>query len=234
MICFPLEQKPDWRRPPFATILLIIINVCCFLFWQLDDNAETVAAVEYYFESELPEIELPAYEKYILQHENDKTINYVDRVKTEEDKDSYKVFLFQMIMNNLKKEGFSQKFREQFRGQYYRGYAKKYRDRNERGQTLNFTNGSTCSVEWRSFNLLPVQTWDEFERILKVAVETITQFISRVKEKNFNYSTRVSYKTDKKEILILDKLDMILPRRQRFDDELNEAMEQEPEDYPEQ
>ena len=102
MICFPLEQKPDWRRPPFATILLIIINVCCFLFWQLDDNAETVAAVEYYFESDLPEIELPAYEKYIQQHEIDKTINYVDRVKTEEDKDSYKVFLFQMMRGDGK------------------------------------------------------------------------------------------------------------------------------------
>ena len=102
MICFPLEQKPDWRRPPLVTILLIFINICCFLFWQLDDNQETVEAVEYYFESDLPEIELPAYEKYIEQNENNKTINYVDRVKTEADKNSYKLFLFQMMRGDGK------------------------------------------------------------------------------------------------------------------------------------
>lgn len=97
MICFPMEQIPDWRRPPFATILLILINVCCFLFFQLDDNAETAVAVEYYFESDLPEIELPAYDKYVQHNKSDKTINYIDRIKTQENKQDYKVFLFQMM-----------------------------------------------------------------------------------------------------------------------------------------
>lgn len=102
MICFPLEQKPDWRRPPLATILLILINVCCFLFWQLDDSAETVAAVEYYFESDLPEIELPAYDKYVQQNKNNKTINKVNRIKTEADKESFNFYLFQMMRGDGK------------------------------------------------------------------------------------------------------------------------------------
>lgn len=114
--------------------------------------------------------------------------------------------LFQMMMNNMKKAGFSEKFRAQYRKQYYRGYAKHYTDRHERAQTLNFTNGRTNTVEWRSMNLLPVETWEEFEGLLVVAVTTITEFIDRVKKKNFNYSTRVSYKFDKKEVINVETI----------------------------
>lgn len=97
MLCFPLDQAPDWRRPPVVTIFLIVINVCCFLFWQLDDNREAVEAFDYYFQSELPDIELPAYEKYIHDNKNDETINYVERIKSEANKNNYKMFLYQMM-----------------------------------------------------------------------------------------------------------------------------------------
>ena len=102
MLCFPLEQKPDWRHPPFATILIIVINICCFLFWQLDDNSETVTAVEYYFESDLPKIELPAYAVYIQKEKDDKTINYVDRVQSNADAEEFEVLLFQLMRGDGK------------------------------------------------------------------------------------------------------------------------------------
>ena len=97
MLCFPLDQAPDWRRPPFVTIFLIVVNICCFLFWQLDDNREASEAFDYYFQSELPEIELPAYEVYIKPSKKDKTINYVEQVKSTEDEESFNIFLYQMM-----------------------------------------------------------------------------------------------------------------------------------------
>jgi hypothetical protein len=53
-LAFPLNGRPDWRRPPVITLLLIALN--CIIYFgpeQFDQNAARKAAT-YYAQSELP------------------------------------------------------------------------------------------------------------------------------------------------------------------------------------
>ncbi|HID49382.1 MAG TPA: rhomboid family intramembrane serine protease [Chromatiales bacterium] len=61
----PLQSKPDWHNPPVMTLLLILVNVLVFLAGQFNDDQLEHDAQAYYFSSDLPEIELPAYLRYL-------------------------------------------------------------------------------------------------------------------------------------------------------------------------
>ena len=78
----PLDRKPDWRHPPIITLLLILANLMCFFVWQINDDQYEHEAVNYYFSSDLPEIELSAYRRYLENPGNPTafpdTINYLD------------------------------------------------------------------------------------------------------------------------------------------------------------
>ncbi|WP_051710640.1 rhomboid family intramembrane serine protease [Andreprevotia chitinilytica] len=65
MLILPLPAKPDWRRPPWVTLLLIA--VCCIIYFglQFDDDARRVSAFEFYHEAGLDKLELPLYLKYL-------------------------------------------------------------------------------------------------------------------------------------------------------------------------
>ncbi len=60
MIILPLPARPDWRRPPIATLLLIVLCVAVFLI-QGKDAQRMQAAQQYYLGSGLARQELPAY-----------------------------------------------------------------------------------------------------------------------------------------------------------------------------
>jgi len=66
----PLARSPDWRRPPVVTLALILLNVLVFFGLQLDDEQAEHEAFEYYFSTALPEIELPAYKRYLDDPDN--------------------------------------------------------------------------------------------------------------------------------------------------------------------
>jgi len=78
----PLDRKPDWRHPPLVTLLLILANLLCFFVWQINDDQYEHEAANYYFSSELPEIELAAYYRYLETPGNPTAfpdaINYLD------------------------------------------------------------------------------------------------------------------------------------------------------------
>lgn len=61
----PLDRKPDWRRPPIITLLLILANLLCFFVLQVNDDQYRHDAASYYFSSNLPETELSAYRRYL-------------------------------------------------------------------------------------------------------------------------------------------------------------------------
>ncbi len=65
MFFLPIDRKPDWRRPPFATIGLIVVNCLCFVLLQYHDDRSLVRADDYYMESPLPALELPRYVDYL-------------------------------------------------------------------------------------------------------------------------------------------------------------------------
>ena len=61
MLILPLARKPDWRRPPVITLLLVLANVAVFFGLQAGDDRQYRQAVTFYLESPLPEIEFPRY-----------------------------------------------------------------------------------------------------------------------------------------------------------------------------
>lgn len=65
MLIVPFVKAPDWRRPPFITLLLIVINVTLFAGFQLDDDKIERRALDYYRNSILPDTELPRYIAYL-------------------------------------------------------------------------------------------------------------------------------------------------------------------------
>ncbi|MFA0812290.1 rhomboid family intramembrane serine protease [Microbulbifer epialgicus] len=65
MLIIPIQNKPDWRRPPLICFALILVNLLVFVFYQGGDEARWQQAEEYYFDSELPELEEQRFLMYV-------------------------------------------------------------------------------------------------------------------------------------------------------------------------
>lgn len=68
-LVFPLNSKPDWRKPPIFTLLIILINCIVFFGPQTRDDERADRAAAYYLKSELPRIELPLYLEEVGQRD---------------------------------------------------------------------------------------------------------------------------------------------------------------------
>lgn len=64
---FPLNDKPDWRKPPLITLLLILINLVIYFGPQRLEQIAQEKAAQFYVASELPEIELPLFVEHLRQ-----------------------------------------------------------------------------------------------------------------------------------------------------------------------
>ncbi|HEY0635627.1 MAG TPA: rhomboid family intramembrane serine protease [Gammaproteobacteria bacterium] len=71
MLLIPVHDKVNWKHPPVITLLLVMVNVVIFLLYQLDDDQQMEAAVDYYHESGLAQRELPAALAYAERTDND-------------------------------------------------------------------------------------------------------------------------------------------------------------------
>jgi len=69
-LVFPLEHKPDWRRPPVVTLLIILINCAIWFGPQRADTKREQAAAGFYFDSGLAAIELPRYVAWVGRQTN--------------------------------------------------------------------------------------------------------------------------------------------------------------------
>lgn len=61
----PLDRKPSWQNPPLLTLLLILLNVLVYYVFQFNDDNQERIAMDYYFSSNLPELEIPRYQKFL-------------------------------------------------------------------------------------------------------------------------------------------------------------------------
>lgn len=68
MLILPLPAAPDWRRPPWVTLAIIVICSFIFLFLQLKDGPIEARAYSYYLEHRLHELELPRYLEHLRQN----------------------------------------------------------------------------------------------------------------------------------------------------------------------
>ncbi|NNL43020.1 MAG: hypothetical protein HKO79_11055, partial [Desulfobacterales bacterium] len=71
MLIIPLTGKISWRNPPAVTICIILINCLVFFFIQSGEKEILFKAKEYYFESELAQIEIGRYMEYTNQKPKD-------------------------------------------------------------------------------------------------------------------------------------------------------------------
>ncbi|MFC5473437.1 rhomboid family intramembrane serine protease [Paraherbaspirillum soli] len=79
MLIIPVDRKPDWKRPPLITILLVLINLLIYFGIQMGERDNLSSAAQYYLaESRLPEFEFPAYARYL---ESDKQAGAANEVR---------------------------------------------------------------------------------------------------------------------------------------------------------
>lgn len=64
MIILPTEKVIDWKHPPLALFLLVLINILIFAFYQSDDDRLLRDAVEIYQSNELLAMEGDAHQAY--------------------------------------------------------------------------------------------------------------------------------------------------------------------------
>ena len=65
LLIIPAERELNWRRPPWATLLLIALNLLIFLGYQSHDREKEAQAVQDYLNSDLPRLEFPVYPGYL-------------------------------------------------------------------------------------------------------------------------------------------------------------------------
>ena len=65
MLIVPVENRPDWKNPPWATVLLIVINVLVFFLYQAKDPQREAASHRWYAESGLLEREHEPFRQYL-------------------------------------------------------------------------------------------------------------------------------------------------------------------------
>lgn len=75
LLLLPLDKRLDWKKPPLVTIFLILIN--CFIFYALQSGDDEIhqKATQFYFKSNLAEMEIPIYKKYLLANKEYAKIN---------------------------------------------------------------------------------------------------------------------------------------------------------------
>lgn len=123
----------------------------------------------------------------------------------------------EMFFNNLENSGLRADLIADIRKQYFRDYAKEVKTETEFNKIINDLKNSnyrkyeinlTCEeggkgIEWRSFNLMNVKTWDEFFKMYDIALKTIQDFI-QVLTKSQEVSSYNFGRIDKK--LLKEKL----------------------------
>jgi membrane associated rhomboid family serine protease len=69
MLIVPVENRPDWKNPPLATLLLILVNVLVFFVYQGRDAQKIEQSYRYYAESGLFEREHQPFLAFVKQNE---------------------------------------------------------------------------------------------------------------------------------------------------------------------
>ena len=65
VLIIPIQNKPDWRRPPLMCFALIALNVLVFMFYQGGDEQRWQKAEDYYFSQDMSEREEARFLIYI-------------------------------------------------------------------------------------------------------------------------------------------------------------------------
>lgn len=65
MLIIPIENRPDWSKPPVITLALILLNIAIFMFYQGSDDAIVERAYQFYESQQLLDYERQPYLDYL-------------------------------------------------------------------------------------------------------------------------------------------------------------------------
>src|SRR5690554_6021327 len=88
MLIVPIENKPEWSKPPFITIALILINFAIFVFYQGTDNEIADRAMGYYQQHDLLEFERDYYLDY-SESAHPELAGNLQRLNTPDERDAF-------------------------------------------------------------------------------------------------------------------------------------------------
>src|SRR5687768_18092546 len=83
MLLIPYQTRFTAKSLPVVTLALILVNALVYFVFQSGDRQAYARAAEYYFSSQLAQIELPRYATY-LERRNDRGALQVLRMRSEE------------------------------------------------------------------------------------------------------------------------------------------------------
>lgn len=106
----PFDRKPDWRNPPYVTLILILINSVIFILYQTNDTEKFNEAYNYYTDSKLPEFEIPQYINYLKKNSHIKEASKIKEVLYDKNTDHNNL---QMIIFDMLADGGFKKALEQ-------------------------------------------------------------------------------------------------------------------------
>ena len=78
MIIVPVEKKVDWKRPPLVLIILVVINILVFAFYQSGDQKLLSKAMQTYHQKGLLEKEWVAFKAYARRNNLPFELNVAD------------------------------------------------------------------------------------------------------------------------------------------------------------
>jgi membrane associated rhomboid family serine protease len=88
MLIVPVENRPDWKNPPLATLLLIVINVLVFFVYQGKDPQRVEQSFRWYVESGLFEREQQPFHDYLNRTGREQPQDIDEDVDTDTDTDN--------------------------------------------------------------------------------------------------------------------------------------------------
>lgn len=83
-LAFPLNGKPDWRNPPWLTVLLILVNCLIYFGPQRSEEKAWDKAVAYYAESGMRTLEFPGYFAYLRQRGDRKSSRLAEQLEQQQ------------------------------------------------------------------------------------------------------------------------------------------------------
>lgn len=112
-------------------------------------------------------------------------IRLKDRVLTIHDRE-----LFTIVNRKMQERGFSKSFIDEFNEHYWRSYSQHGGNRTTRYNSLNVAT-HIPTIEWRSFNLLPVSNWLEFHALYEVGIESLLEFVGTLRKTGFKCTVNI-------------------------------------------
>lgn len=82
MLIVPYQTRFTARSLPLVTLALILVNAICYFVFQAGDRQAYQRAAEYYFSSQLPQVELPRYAAHLEKRSDRSSVRVLRDIRS--------------------------------------------------------------------------------------------------------------------------------------------------------